>query len=106
MGIVFQNNGTVGALEETKDGPQDIALKIRFSRCAKGAAKVEGNPECTGWADMGGVLADKADAGGRYAGLFEIVGDRADGTGTVWSDGHEKCGVDLIFLEKAGKLVA
>lgn len=81
-------------------------MEVRFSRCAERAAKIEGDPECSGWADMDCVFADEADAGGWQTSLFEIVGDRADGTRTVWSYGHEKSGIDLIFFQKTGKLVA
>ncbi len=103
---IVEDDGAVGAFKQGEDGSQDIHLKGGIIRHAERTAKIERHPKGARWAKKGGVFTDEAEADGWDAGMFKVVGDRADGTGAIWSDRDQQGGVDLIFLEQAREFVA
>ena len=103
---IVEDDRAIGALKQSEDGSQDVHLKGGIIRRAERTAKIERHPKGARWAKKGGVLTDEAEPGGRDAGMFKVVGDRANGARAIWSDRHQQGGVDLVFLEQACEFVA
>ncbi len=65
-------------------------------------AELEGHPEGARRLDLLGVGTDEADAGGREAGFFDVVGQDADGARAARSDGKEQDPVHVVLFQERG----
>jgi hypothetical protein len=95
----------VGARQQIEGGLYHALLERRISGNAHRPAELECHPQRARRADLLGMLAHQADAGGRNAFSLKEVAQRAYGARAGGSNRNEQDGVDLIGLQQAGEML-
>ena len=95
----------VGARQQIEGGPQDASLERRISGNAHRPAELERHPQRARRANLLGVLAHQADAGGRNAFSLKEVAQRAHGARAGGSNRNEQDGIDLVGLQQSGEML-